>query len=81
MKLFMDLTSEWMARCHDKVVLCTLTADGNSAAAAPTWMASYGCPGSYPFRPSPARNHGQHEVKLCCNPRKWYSWWLINAVY
>lgn len=62
MRLFMNHTSEWMARCDDKVLLSVLTADGNSAAAAPTWMASYGCPGSYPFRPSPARNHGQQ----CC---------------
>lgn len=60
------LISEWMARCNDKVVLRSLTADGSSAAAAPTWIASYGCPGSYPFLPSPARNHGQHKV----NPRK-----------
>ena len=61
---WLDAMSKW----------CALTADGNSAAAAPTWMASYGCPGSYPFLPSPARNHGQHKVKLCCNFRKWYSW-------
>ena len=66
----MDLISKWMTRRHDKVVLCALTAEGNSAAAAPTWMASYGCPGSYPFRPSPARNHEKHKVKLCCNATK-----------
>lgn len=69
--IHVDLISKWKATIHDKVVLCTLTAGGNSAAAAPTWMASYGCPCSYPFLPSPAGNHEQSKVKLCCNLRKW----------
>ena len=54
-------------------LVISLTAGGKSAAAAPTWIASYGFPGSYPFRPSPAENHGQHKIKLSLNLREWAS--------
>ena len=50
--------SLWLSIKELKTFYLLLTAGGSAAAAAPTWIASYGFPGSYPFRPSPAKSYG-----------------------
>ena len=41
-----------------------LTDGGISAAAAPTWIASNGCPGAYPFLPSPPTKYKQFASEM-----------------